>query len=142
MIVECFIRLAKGFKTGFHYWPHVPVQNRLLLQALALESGHQGRIDDFRLPNAIPTISVVNNGIAFRMGAAPYFVTLLNGQINSGPDLANLIRNKLQTTTGTWKVSYDTSQMSLSINCSNEFTFTGGDFHAAAAESPLLSPRQ
>ena len=35
MIVECFIRLAKGFKTGFHYWPHVPVQNRLLLQALA-----------------------------------------------------------------------------------------------------------
>ena len=63
-----------------------------LPQTLALDSGHQGRIDDVRLPNAIPTISVVNNGIDLLIGATPYWLTLQNGQVNSEPDLANVIR--------------------------------------------------
>ena len=32
-----------------------------LPQTLSLNPGHQARIDDLRLPNAIPTISVANN---------------------------------------------------------------------------------
>ena len=43
----------------------------LLPQTLALDSGHQGRIDDLRLPNAITTISVANNGINLLMGTTP-----------------------------------------------------------------------
>ena len=39
-----------------------------LPQTLSLQSGHQGRIDDLRLPNAIPTISDGNNWIEVRMG--------------------------------------------------------------------------
>ena len=100
----------------------------LLPQTLALDSGHQGRIDDFRLPNAIPTISVVNNKIDILMGSTPYWVTLQNGQVSTGADLANVIRQQLVRTTGTWYVSYDASQMELEISCSNDFTFTGGTF--------------
>ena len=100
----------------------------LLPQTLALESGHQGRIDDFRLPNAIPTISVANNGINLIMGTTPYGLTLQNGQVNSGADLANVIRQQLVRTTGSWNVTYDASQMTLEITCSNDFAFTGGTF--------------
>ena len=100
----------------------------LLPQTLALESGHQGRIDDLRLPNAITTISVANNGINLIMGSTPYGVTLQNGQVSSGADLANVIRQQLVKTTGSWNVSYDLSQMTLEISCSNDFTFTGGTF--------------
>jgi hypothetical protein len=100
----------------------------LLPQTLALESGHQGRIDDFRFPNAIPTISVMNNKIDLLIGSTYYYITLTNGQLNSGYDLANLLKQKLDATTGNWNVSYDVSQMTLTIQCDLPFTFTGGTF--------------
>ena len=39
----------------------------LLPQTLSLNQGHQGRIDDLRLPNAIPTISDANNKLTVWM---------------------------------------------------------------------------
>jgi hypothetical protein len=100
----------------------------VLPQTLSLDSSHQARIDDLRLPNAIPTISVVNNGVHVKMGADYYYLTLQNGQVNSGPDLANVLRAQLISVPGNWNVSYDTSQMTLSISCNNPFEFVGGTF--------------
>jgi hypothetical protein len=70
----------------------------------------------------------VNNGISLIIGSTPYYVTLTNGQLNSGYDLANLLKQKLDETTGRWDVSYDASQMLLTIRCDLPFTFTGGTF--------------
>ena len=53
IFVDCRDRLS-GTTTDF---------TMALPQTLSLNSGHTGRIDDLRLPNAIPTISVANNGI-------------------------------------------------------------------------------
>ena len=112
----------------------------LLPQTLALESGHQGRIDDFRFPNAIPTISVVNNGIHLIIGSTTYYKTLTNGQVNSGYDLANLILAKMNETTGRWDITYDASQMLLTIKCDLPFTFTGGTFIQQLLNRPYSRP--
>jgi hypothetical protein len=93
-----------------------------------LETGHQGRIDDLRIPNSMPTISALNNTIQLLIGSTYYDLSLPIGQVNSGPDLANLIRQQLVGTTGSWSVDYYVSQMVLSITCSLEYTFTGGTF--------------
>ena len=99
-----------------------------LPQTLALESGHQGRIDDLRIPNSFPTVYAGNSGIRFRMGVTEYEVNLDYGQYSTGPELANEIRNKLQTTTGSWTVQHDARNTSLSISCNNPFEFIGGSF--------------
>ena len=99
-----------------------------LPQTLVLESGHQGRIDDLRLPNAIPTISEVNNTLQVLVGAQFYNLTLPNGQVTSGLELANILRGQLQSIAGSWTVDYYVNQMSLTITCSNPYTFTGGSF--------------
>ena len=112
----------------------------VLPQTLSLESGHQGRIDDLRLPNAIPTISDANNGVELLIGATSYSKKLANGQVNSGPDLATVLRQKLQETTGTWTVTYDVSQMALDVSCSNPFTFTGGSFVQQLMSRPYTRP--
>jgi hypothetical protein len=111
-----------------------------LPQTLSLESGHQGRIDDLRLPMAIPTISVANDGITLTIGSTPYSLKLTKGQLNSGPDLATVIRQQLQTTTGNWTVAYDVSQMTLEISCSHAFTFTGGSFMQQLLNRPYERP--
>ena len=95
-----------------------------LPQTLSLASGQQGRIDDLRLPNAIPTISVANNKIDALIGATYHYVTLQNGQVNSGSDPPTVIKNDLDKTTGSWSVTCDASQMLLQISCSENFTFT------------------
>ena len=51
-----------------------------LPQTLSLESGHQGRIDDLRLPNAIPTISEANNTLTLTIGSTPYSLELTRGR--------------------------------------------------------------
>ena len=107
-----------------------------LPQTLALESGHQGRIDDFRLPMTLPTVYWGNSGIYFTMGVMPYSVYLPEGQYNSLPELANAIRNELQKTTGTWTVTTDARTLSMAISCSNPFTFTGGSFMKRLLERP------
>jgi hypothetical protein len=111
-----------------------------LPQTLSLESGHQGRIDDLRLPNAIPTISDANNKINLVIGSTSYSLELTNGQVNSGPDLANLLRALLQTTTGTWTVTYDVSLMTLKLSCTYAYTFTGGSFMQQLLNRPYERP--
>jgi hypothetical protein len=108
----------------------------VLPQTLALESGHQGRVDDLRLPMTLPTVYFGNSGISFTMGTMPYDVYIPEGQYSSLPDLANAIRNELQKTTGAWTVTTDARNLSMAISCSNAFKFTGGSFMKRMLERP------
>jgi hypothetical protein len=111
-----------------------------LPQTLSLSSGHQGRIDDLRLPNAIPTISDANNKIDVLMNGFYSYLTMQNGNCSSGGELADKIRNVLVTVSGGWYVGYDASQMTLTITCNNDFTFTGGTFVKQLLNRPYVRP--
>jgi hypothetical protein len=101
----------------------------LLPQTLSLGPGHQGRIDDFRLPVSIPTIYSGNNSIVLDMNGTIHTVFLTEGQYTGGPHLAGEIQAKLRAgPPGNWNVAYDGSKMSMNINCSNSFQFIGGTF--------------
>ena len=101
----------------------------LLPQTLSLGPGHQGRIDDFRLPVSIPTIYSGNNSIVLDMNGTIHTVFLTEGQYTSGAHLAGEIQAKLRAgPPGNWNVAYDGSKMSMNINCSNSFRFIGGTF--------------
>jgi hypothetical protein len=101
----------------------------LLPQTLHLDGGHQGRIDDFRLPVSIPTIYSGNNSIVLDMSGTIHTVLIPEGQYTGGAHLALEIQNKLRAgPPGNWNVAYDGSKMSMNINCDNSFRFTGGTF--------------
>jgi hypothetical protein len=107
----------------------------VLPQTLHLESGHQGRIDDVRLPMSIPTLHDGSNSIVVNMGGAEFTVLLSTGQYANGTALANEIQDKLRRgPPGTWTARYFDNKMILQIFCDNGFQFTGGTFM-----SPLLS---
>ena len=111
-----------------------------LPQTLSLSSGHQGRIDDLRLPSAIPTISDASNKIDVLMNGNYSYLTMQNGQCNTGSELADRIHTVLVTVSGSWSVSYDSSQMTFAISCSNDFTFTGGTFTQQLLNRPYVRP--
>ena len=103
----------------------------LLPQTLSLGPGHQGRIDDFRLPMSIPTIHDGNNSIVVTMqGGAVHTVLLNKGQYANGLALANEIQARLRAgPPGEWIAKYYESSMMLQIyNNTNGFQFTGGSF--------------
>ena len=108
-----------------------------LPSTLVLEGGqHQGRIDDLRIPVTVPTINASNNTITLRMGSSDYTVTIPIGQYD-GPGLATAIYNALQgAVPGAWGASYNTALISMSIGCSNPFTFTGGSYMSTLLSRP------
>jgi hypothetical protein len=108
----------------------------VLPQTLSLGPGHQGRIDDFRLPMSIPTIHDGNNSITVNMSGAVHTVFLNKGQYANGPALAAEIQARLRAgPPGDWIAKYYESSMILQIyNNTNGFQFTGGSFM-----SPLLA---
>ena len=109
-----------------------------LPQTLSLSSGHQGRIDDLRFPNAIPTISDEINGIVLVMNGNTSYLTVQNGQCYTGNELADRIRNALLSVSGNWTVSYNDRMMDLAIICSNDFEFTGGSFMKNLLNRPYV----
>ena len=108
----------------------------VLPQTLSLESGHQGRIDDFRLPMMIPTIYAQHNGISFVTGGSSFDIYIPAGQYNSLPELATAIKNELDKTTGSWTVTFDVRNTSMAISCSNDFQWTGGSYMKRLLERP------
>ena len=108
----------------------------VLPQTLSLESGHQGRIDDLRLPVTTPTIYSANNIINFVIGSSSYEGGLPGRQYNSLPDLGDTIRNELQKTTGNWTATTDVNNLSMAISCDLAFQFTGGSFMKRLLERP------
>ena len=100
-----------------------------LPQTLSLSSGHQGRIDDLRLPNAIPTVSSVNDGVTVvDKNGTIHYLTLGHGQCFTGADLAAKLQNHLVAIAGGWTVVYDPANLTLKVNGTDDFYFTGGTF--------------
>ena len=115
-----------------------------LPQTLSLSSGHQGRIDDLRLPNAMPTISDSNGWIDVLQNGIYYYLRLDNGQCYTGAELADRIRKVLQGgagigqgVPGSWTVSYNDRMMDLSIVSNNDFEITGGSFGTQLLNRPF-----
>ena len=100
----------------------------MLPQTLALSGGHQGRIDDLRIPVTVPTISTGNNLIWTRMGAQDYESTIPTGQYESGAALAQAIQQALSNVPGAWTVVYDPRNLTLGFACSNGYSFIGGNW--------------
>lgn len=116
-----------------------------LPQTMTLGSGHQGRIDDFRLPVTTPTVYFGNSGVYLRIGSTNYQRYLPEQQYYTGEALANAMRTLLQSTNGKWDVYYDPGNTSLSIKCKNDkdedqdFVFTGGSYMQRLLDRPYLT---
>ena len=109
-----------------------------LPQTLSLNSGHTGRIDDLRLPNAIPTISVANNGIEIWTAGQYWFRTMVNGQCFDGGQLASKIWEAIKNVHASqWTVVYKADEMTLEITFEHDFVFTeGGTFSKQLLSRP------
>ena len=102
-----------------------------LPETMTVGSGHRARVDNLRVPLVIPTIrSDVNDTLTVQLGAQQYTITIPQAQYD-GPGLAAAIQGRLQASPpGAWSVVYDTSNVSMSISCSNNFTIVGGTYGA------------
>ena len=110
-----------------------------LPSTLVLEENHQCRIDDLRIPITIPTVSSLNNTIQVLMGSSTYTVTVPTSQYD-GPGLAAAVQVALQgAVSGSWTCVFNTALISLSISCTNPFTFTGGSFMQQLLQRPYTS---
>jgi len=109
-----------------------------LPETLVIEgSTHKARIDNLRIPMVIPTIQTgINDTIQVQVGAQTYTITLPQGNVD-GNTLASNIQSRLQATApGSWGVSYDISNIAMTISCSNPFTIVGGTYAAQLLSRP------
>jgi hypothetical protein len=113
-----------------------------LPQTLSLEGGgHSARVDNLRLPIAVPTItSGVNDTITVLIGASSYTAGVTQANFD-GSGLATAIQNALAAVApGTWTCSYDVSNIAMTLSCSNSFTITGGTLGAQLLSRPYTRP--
>ena len=108
-----------------------------LPETLTIEGGsHRGRIDNLRIPLVIPTIRTgVNDTFQVRLGATTYTITIPQANYD-GPGLASVLVGLLNVAPGAWTVVYDSSNISMSIACSNDFTVVGGTYAAQLMSRP------
>lgn len=109
-----------------------------LPETLTIDGGtHRGRIDNLRIPLVIPTIrSGVNDTLQVRLGATNYTITIPQANYD-GPGLASQLIGLLGSTApGAWTVTYDSSNIAMSISCSNNFTIVGGTYAAQLMSRP------
>jgi len=111
-----------------------------LPHTLHLESGHQGRIDSFRMPMVVPTINSLNNTLQVTMTGTVYNRAIEQENCFNGPHLEYLLRNQLGSIPGTWTITYSPHKTSLLISCSNAFDFTGGTFIQQLMSRPWYRP--
>jgi len=110
-----------------------------LPQTLSLSSGHQGRIDDLRLPNAIPTVSSINDGVqVIDKNGQHLNLTLGHSQCFTGNDLAIKLQALLVTIPGSWTVTYNPALLTLEVKCNEEFAFIGGSFMRPYLNRPFV----
>ena len=98
---------------------------------------HRFRVDQCRLPIAVPTIQAgVNDTVVVRLGSQDYTIQLYAGQ-KTGLELATELQTRLNgTAPGAWTVAYDASTISLAILCTNDFTIVGGTYAAQLMSHP------
>jgi len=110
-----------------------------LPQTLSLSSNHRGRIDDLRLPNAIPTVSSINDGVQVIDKNGQYWdLTLGSSQCFTGNDLAIKLQAHLVSIPGSWAVTYNAALMTLEVKCNEPFAFTGWSFMKPYLNRPYV----
>jgi hypothetical protein len=114
-----------------------------LPQTLTLGSGHQGRIDDLRLPITTPTIYDGNNGITVSVEGGPEQTVYISvGNYPSGTSLAFAVQNALSGQpgipgiSGSWTVNYDVNTTYMSVVHDKAFVFTGGTYMRRMLDRP------
>jgi len=103
-----------------------------LPETLTIDGGnHRGRVDNLRVPLVIPTIRAgFNDTLRVLLGATNYTVAILQANYD-GPGLASVLVGLLgDAAPGAWTVTYDTSNIAMTISCSNPFTISGGTYAA------------
>ena len=102
-----------------------------LKQTLTLTELSRMRVDLLRLPISVPTIQTgKNDTLDVLVGSTSYTVTLPQGQMD-GATLASTLQTRLVAAApGSWVVTYDVSLISMKIQCSNNFSLTGGTYAA------------
>ena len=109
-----------------------------LPETLVLEGGsHKGRVDNLRVPLTVPTIRTgVNDTIIVQLGSQQYTVAIPQANYD-GPAIAATLQGLLQATVpGAWSVTYQTSNIAMSISCTNAFTVVGGTYAAQLMTHP------
>ena len=112
-----------------------------LPETLTIDGGsHRARIDNLRIPLVIPTIRTgVNDTLQVRLGATNYTVTVPQANYD-GPGLASVLIGLLGSAApGSWTVTYDSSNIAMTIACSNAFTIVGGTYAAQLMSRPYTS---
>ena len=84
-------------------------------------------------------LSSTNDTIQALMGSTPYTVTIPTSQY-TGDSLAAAIQTVLTAAIpGSWSCVYYANLISMSISCSNPFTFTGGSFMSQLLSRPYTN---
>ena len=112
-----------------------------LPETLTIEgSSHKGRIDNLRIPVAVPTIQTgQNDTVLVKLGAQTYTVTIPQANYD-GPALAAALQGRLQAAApGSWTVAYDIYNIAMSVSCSNPFTIVGGTYAAQIMARPYTN---
>jgi hypothetical protein len=107
-------------------------------ETLVVEPGHKMRIDNLRIPLAVPTIQAgKNDTLQVRLGATTYTATMPQGNVD-GTVLASNLQGALGVSgaPGSWTVTYDLANISMRIQCSNAFTIVGAGYATQLLSHP------
>ena len=100
-----------------------------LPQTLTVETKAKGRIDNLRVPLTIPTIQTgVSDTLSVNVGGLNYTASIAQSNYR-GPGMVAAVQLALtHATPGVWSVSYDASNIAMTMTCSINYEITGGTF--------------
>jgi hypothetical protein len=100
-----------------------------LPETLTLTGTRRMRIDNLRVPLVFPTIQAgKNDTLVVSTSGGTYTATIAQANY-AGPQLASAVQSALASVApGVWTVSYDPSNITMTISCSNNFTILGGTY--------------
>ena len=106
---------------------------------LVVEGGaHKCRVDNLRIPMVFPTITTgVNDTFTVKEAATSYTVTLAGGNYDGATLAADLQALLFAAAPGTWTVTYDSSNIAMTVSCTNNFHHHWGHLRSAIDESRL-----
>ena len=107
-------------------------------ETLVIEPGRRMRIDNLRIPLAVPTIQTgKNDTLQVLLGATTYTATMPQGNVD-GTVLASNLQSALGVSgaPGSWTVTYDLANISMRIQCSNAFTIVGAGYATQLLSHP------
>ena len=112
-----------------------------LPETLVVAGRTRARIDNLRTPLVIPTIRRdVNDTIVVRLGGTLSYTVQVPQANYTGPTLASAVQLALtRNTPASWNVTYDVTNITMSIVCSVNFVITGGTYAAQLMTHPYTN---